>query len=461
MSVLPRVATALRHSVVSTLIVGLVAVAAVTVTTSSARLASGTANPITPGNITGYGFDQCEAPSQQAMTAWRRSSPFRAAGIYISGSLRFCQKQTNLTPTWVHNQLAAGWRLLPIHLGAQASCTTRDRYQNNKISADPTDTYAKARTQGRSEARIAVAAAQRLGIVRKSTLYYDLEAFNVGIASCRASSLWFLAAWTNQIHSLGYVSGVYSSAASGIKILDDARVTPGNRIALPDQIWIADWNNKADTNSTYIRSDGWQGRRIHQYQGGHNETWGGVTINIDRNYLDLRGQASTPPPITTPEGTKSYDPKCTTSSINRWTYRFVSPTRRPGMVVPLQCLLKQRGLYTWDVTGKWNSMTTSAVAAWQQKVEHRVRKAFTRADWVSLLSSGNAGTTLKPGVRGADVIRAQRTLNAAGDGLIKINGIYDAPTQARAREYQIENQISPAEGIIAQLTWGAFALGRW
>ncbi|WP_183407920.1 glycoside hydrolase domain-containing protein [Nocardioides marmoriginsengisoli] len=462
MSALPRLATALRHSLVTTLVVGLVAVVAITVTTSSARLtASTTANPITPGNFTGYGFDQCEAPSQAAMTAWRKSSPFRAAGIYISGSLRFCQKQTNLTPTWVRTQLAAGWRLLPIHLGAQASCTTRDRYQKNRISADPADTYAKARSQGRAEARIAVAAAQRLGIVPRSTLYYDLEAFNPKIASCKASSLWFLGAWTNQIHQLGYVSGVYSSAASGMKILDDARVTPGNKVALPDQIWIADWNDKADTNSTYIRSDGWPGARIHQYQGGHNEKWGGVTINIDRNYLDLRGQASTPPPISTPEGSKLYDAKCTTASINRWTYRYATPTRRPGMVVPLQCLLKQRGLYTWPVTGKWNSMTTKAVASWQKRVKHPVRKGFTRADWVSLLSAGNSGTTLKPGVRGADVIRAQRTLNAGGPGLIKITGIYDASTQKAARAYQIANGIKPTEGIIAKVTWGAFSKGTW
>lgn len=423
--------------------------------------AAATPNPITPGNFTGYGFDQCEAPSQTKMTAWRKSSPFRAAGIYISGSLRYCQKQTNLTPTWVSTQLAAGWRLLPIHLGAQASCSTRDRYQVNKINPDPTDSYAKARAQGRSEARIAVAAAQRLGIVAKSTLYYDLEAFNAKIASCKWSSLWFLGAWTNTVRNLGYVSGVYSSAASGMKILDDARVTPGNKIALPAQIWIADWNGKADTSSTYIRSDGWPGARIHQYQGGHNETWGGQTINIDRNYLDLRNQASTPPPIPTPEGTKSYDPKCTTASINHTVYRFTSPKDRKVLVVALQCLLKQQGLYTGAVTGSWNTMTTKAVNAWQRKTKHTVWTAFTRRDWVSLLSAGTARTTLKPGVKGADVIRAQRALNAATEARLTITGIYDAPTQKAAKAYQAKLKITPTEGIIAKVTWAALVIGKW
>ncbi|MES2032702.1 MAG: hypothetical protein V4466_00875, partial [Pseudomonadota bacterium] len=27
-------------------------------------------------------------------------------------------------------------------------------------------------------------------------------------------------------------------------------------------------------------------QRIHQFRGGHNETWGGTTINIDSDYVD-------------------------------------------------------------------------------------------------------------------------------------------------------------------------------
>src|SRR4051794_29053906 len=163
-----------RRTFAGVTIAALAATIGLTASTSTAT----TTNPVTPGNMVGYGFDQCEAPSQAAMTAWLNSSPFRAVGIYMSGGLRFCQAQTNLTPTWVSTQLATGWRLLPIHLGAQASCTTRERYQSDKISADATDTYATARSQGRAEAKAAVAAAQALGIPGQSTIYYDLEAFN-------------------------------------------------------------------------------------------------------------------------------------------------------------------------------------------------------------------------------------------------------------------------------------------
>ena len=84
-------------------------------------------------------------------------SPFRAVGIYISGNSRACRTQTNLTPTWVANQLRTGWHLMPITLGPQASCSTRfPRYGatiDPTISPSTTNTYAAARNQGALEAQ--------------------------------------------------------------------------------------------------------------------------------------------------------------------------------------------------------------------------------------------------------------------------------------------------------------------
>ena len=144
-------------------------------------LALATTNKPTPGSFKGYGFDQCLAPTQAKMDAWLESSPFLAVGIYISGNSRACRSQPNLTPTWVSTQLARGWRLLPITLGPQASCSNRyPKYGariDPTISADATSSYAKARAQGKLEAERAVAAAKAIGIVPASTLFYDLEAF--------------------------------------------------------------------------------------------------------------------------------------------------------------------------------------------------------------------------------------------------------------------------------------------
>ena len=64
--------------------------------------------------------------------------------------------------------------------------------------------------------------------------------------------------------------------------MDDARVNRPGAFTEPDQIWIARWDGQANTSTSYIRPDGWlPGGRMKQYLGGHNETWGGVTINID------------------------------------------------------------------------------------------------------------------------------------------------------------------------------------
>src|SRR3954471_14040712 len=215
------------------------------------------ATVVTPGSFTGYGFDQCTAPTQRAMDAWLTGSPYWAVGIYISGDSRGCTSQPNLTPAWVGTQLSKGWRLLPITLGPQASCTTRERYLRQvRISPNPADAYAKARTQGRAEARKTVDVAARLGLRPRSTLWYDLEAFPTTGRDCRESALNFLNAWTRQLHRLGYRSGAYSSAASGIKILDDARVSRPGALLLPDQLWIADWNGHADVFSSYVRNSG-------------------------------------------------------------------------------------------------------------------------------------------------------------------------------------------------------------
>src|SRR3954452_17696222 len=116
-------------------------------------------NVVTPGNFTGFAFDQCTAPTQSAMTAWLRSSPYLGVGIYISGASRGCVSQPNLSARWVSTQLKYSWRLLPITLGPQAWCTTRERYLHQvRINPSPRDKYSKARAQGRAEARKTVRA---------------------------------------------------------------------------------------------------------------------------------------------------------------------------------------------------------------------------------------------------------------------------------------------------------------
>ncbi len=229
------------------------------------------------------------------MDAWLTASPYRAVGVYISGGSRTCA-QPNLTATWVADQTRKGWRLIPIELGYQAPCGTR----TPKMSADP----ATARGQGRTAADSAVAAAAALGIGAGSTLYNDIEQYPTN-ASCRAAVLSFLSGWVERLHTRGYLAGMYSSGSSGIKDVCDAY--DDTRYLRLDQIWIAWWNGVADTDGgTYCADDRYADQqRLHQYAGDVTETWGGVTMKIDRNYLDVRAGTATPAPwsVTVDNGT--------------------------------------------------------------------------------------------------------------------------------------------------------------
>jgi hypothetical protein len=453
-------------------------VVGVTAVLQSAESASPAPNPVTPGNYTGLGFDQCNAPSQKAMDAWRAKSPFRAVGIYISGNSRFCREQPNLTPTWVRTQLAKGWHLLPITLGPQASCQPRfPRYGKNidpTINPSPAYTYAAARAQARAEATTAVTAAKALGIVPGSTLFYDIEGFSLTSSTgCTQSALWFLSSWSNQLHRLGYLSGVYSSAASGITLLERTRLKPVPGVVLPDHLWIANWRTAADTRSTYVDDAGWADhQRVKQYQGGHDETWGGVKINIDRNYVDLRTRPVPRPiaepasgPTSTPTSTPApansmVDAKCTRSSISRAVYARTGAHRHRALLVPLQCLLKQQHLYTGPVTGRWNAKTRTALRAFQKRVHHRQHSFATRADWVALLTAGSSNRTLRTGARNSDVVMVQRALNAALRHRLRVTGHYDKATRAAVRAYQ-KKVLHRSTGVVATLTWRALHHGRW
>jgi hypothetical protein len=223
--------------------------------------------------FTGLGFDACTAPSSRSMAAWG-ASPYRAIGVYIGGENRGCS-QPNLTPSWVGAQTEAGWHLIPTYVGLQAptsSCSSCAKLSANQATA-----------QGTAAAVDAVAEASSVAMGSGSPIYFDMESYS-RTSSASAATLAFLEAWTAKLHSLGYVSGVYSSSASGIADLGDQ---VGSGYLLPDDLWIANWNGQQSTADPAVPAGAWaQHQRVHQYRGGHDESYGGVTINIDNNYVD-------------------------------------------------------------------------------------------------------------------------------------------------------------------------------
>jgi hypothetical protein len=237
-----------------------------------------------PGTFTGRGFDACTAPTSGRMQAWLTGSPYRAVGIYFGGNNRACL-QPELTPTWVTQQQAAGWHLIPVYLGLQAPCTT----SNKKNLIDPV----AASAQGRTQAEDAALQAETLGLGRDSALIFDMEAYDPNDNACTAVVTTFIDSWTRRLHELGYLSGFYSSMTSGVR--DQVAAYPRVSYAHPDYLDFAKWDGVATVNDAAIPGTYWAPyRRIKQYRGGHDETYGGVTINIDNDYLYVGMPPATP-----------------------------------------------------------------------------------------------------------------------------------------------------------------------
>jgi hypothetical protein len=159
---------------------------------------------------------------------------------------------------------AAGWAIFPFYDGPQAGSLSSPASQGTSAAAD------------------ASTIAASLGIPAGSVIYDDMESF---ASSYDTAVMEYESAWTNGLHQRGYLSGFYSSASTGITDLVDH--TSGG-YQLPDVIDNGEWNGSVTTSSSYIPSLDWnRHQRIHQYAGGHNETYGGDTISIDSDYLDV------------------------------------------------------------------------------------------------------------------------------------------------------------------------------
>ncbi|MFI6653955.1 glycoside hydrolase domain-containing protein [Streptomyces sp. NPDC050523] len=226
----------------------------------------------------GLAFDACTAPPLASVQAWN-ASPYRALGVYVSGVNRTCA-QPQLTASWVASVSQLKWRLLPIHKGLQPPCGARPT--DAKISTAP----ATARSQGTAAATQAITAAKALGMQPGSALYNDIENYSQTDTTCRTAVLTYLSAWTKELHRLGWVSGVYMNLNLGAKQLAD--VYTSTAYARPDALWIARYDGVDSLKGwTNIADSKWAvHQRAKQFRGGHDETYGGVTINIDTDRVD-------------------------------------------------------------------------------------------------------------------------------------------------------------------------------
>jgi hypothetical protein len=390
------------------------------------------------GNLTGYGFDACSAPSQAQMDAWWETSPYAAVGVYIGGSNRLCP-QPELDAAWVRKQRRTGWLVLPIQVGPQAACSGyADRMSSNSTVAEQ---------QGRAEAGKAIGNASALGITKGSTLYYDLEDFDTGPDDCRQPALAFLSGWSKALRAKGYKSGVYSSIRAAIEKLDYAHQVSTGSYAMPDVIWFAWENGRADTaDGGYVDTDVWDDHaRIHQYDLDARATYGGVTLDIDRNWVDV-GKGSV--------GSRS-KPLCKVRgkgvSVDLRGYPKRAKGSRGPAVQAAQCLLRRHGWTRAPITGSYDARTVAAVKKAQRKVGLKVTGKLDRRTWTALLARGT-DPVVKVGSTGNRVRALQRALTAALGKRVKVDGAFSRKTAKAVTKYQ-RKQGLPATGVVTDEVW--------
>ncbi|MFD3512602.1 DUF1906 domain-containing protein [Streptomyces sp. NPDC058657] len=242
---------------------------------SPAGAVAGEAEPV---YFDGWAFDTCEAPSVAAMDAWR-GSRYRAVGVYFGGRARACPYQKNLNRQWVTSVDRMGWFLLPLYVGSQSPCVEARHKRRYVIGRHPWQ-------QGVAEARDAVRRAKWHGMIPGSTLYLDMESYDLTDKPCAQRTLTFVQAWNRELRRHRYYPGYYSSASSGVRHMEWARQVGATD--LPEVIWFARWRVRPSLYSepSLHRSAWTPHRRIHQYAGNVRETHGGHRLVIDRNRVD-------------------------------------------------------------------------------------------------------------------------------------------------------------------------------
>jgi putative cell wall-binding protein len=268
-----------------------------------AGVGTSTAHAASIAPNTGYngrGFDTCTAPTDAQMDDWYAHSPYHAVGVYLGGvsytgdathpPLPCAAPPTDptnhggYTPAWVQHQSATGWAMWALYSGSQAKGLAG-------AGVDPT-------AVGVTEGTDAIAQAQNLGFAPGTIIFADMEGYNQ--ASYTPNVVAYLKSFAATLAAGGYKTGLYgnSTAVGTTSTLGDAAADPALRSVL-SAVDIANWSSPpatqsgqdtfhATTNNANLSPTLWsQHQRIHQYFGGHNETYGSTPLNIDSDQVDL------------------------------------------------------------------------------------------------------------------------------------------------------------------------------
>ncbi|MGN0747591.1 MAG: peptidoglycan-binding protein [Aristaeellaceae bacterium] len=166
------------------------------------------------------------------------------------------------------------------------------------------------------------------------------------------------------------------------------------------------------------------------------------TSTLNKLYLDTTGKASS--------GSSSSG----SSTISSTGYVTLREGDSGDAVKKLQQQLKTLGYYSGSVDGKYGSGTTQAVMTFQQMNDLRVDGVAGPATQRALYgtSTSISYATLREGDTGSAVTNLQYTLYELGYYDADVDGVYGATTKDAVRAFQMQNSITPVDGIAGNKT---------
>jgi photosystem II stability/assembly factor-like uncharacterized protein len=328
--------------------------------------------PPNAGVIQAQGFDSCYLPTISQMQTWWDHSPYGFYALYLGG-VHLPVMCATASSAWVSSVHQQGWSFVPTWVGLQAPCSS----YKYKMSSDPAISY----QQGRQEAYLASQKAASMGLTNYglggTVIYYDLEPYGVSTLECRQPVQAFMNGWVERLDELGNLAGGYGSRNS--YPFDWANITH-----VPDDVWPASWYASGYDPYASVNGISWleglwvNHQRIRQYAGEVNNTWGGVTLNIDIDVAD--GMVAMPPeelssmPVITP-----------TASIQDMGWL----SAQQGWVV------RENHLYWTDSRGQtWQDISPADVQlAYFLPEEQAWAVSAPASDFIQLYHSINGGST--------------------------------------------------------------------
>lgn len=230
------------------------------------------------------GFDTRDYPGDGVMRTWLAESPYRWVGFYLPAP---CYTGTS----WQGKRSTLrdmGWGTAVLFVGEQDWPSTTDATRSEAAAATDTAELTEARCtrsnlsaeRGRADGAAAANAAGAEGFPAGTVVYLDVEP----VESVSDSLAAYVRAWARGLAARGFAPGLYAHARNAealMAVMTDA--LDANSPA--PRLWVAStggFNLRRGPTESGFDAAIWQGVLDT------HETYGGTTLQIDRNVADRR-----------------------------------------------------------------------------------------------------------------------------------------------------------------------------